>query len=132
MSGSRRTVQRQRISAARIIRTSRCVGLTTAHWPHGERIPPMKRTGLFSDSSTSNQVSGTGFSMCQSRTFVDGARLFVAKTPWTGVNVWDIASGEALLDDSNVPAVKYHRGTKQFWGFGTRLTHVLSRLTDKS
>ena len=66
------------------------------------------------------------------RTFVDDGRLFVSKTPWTGVNVWDIASGEALLDDSHVPAVKYHRGTKQFWGFGTRLTHVLGRLTDKS
>lgn len=66
------------------------------------------------------------------RTFVDDGRLFVSKSPLTGVNVWDIASGEAILDDSHIPAVKYHRGTKQFWGFKTRLTHVLGRLTDKS
>ena len=72
------------------------------------------------------------FNVPVGRTFVDGGRLFVSKTPWTGVNVWDIASGERLLDDPNVPAVKYHRGTKQFWGFGKSRTHVLARLTDKS
>jgi hypothetical protein len=64
------------------------------------------------------------------RTFADGGRLFVSKFPLTGVKVWNTASGDVLLEDSRVPAFKYHLGSKQFWGFGTRLTHVLSRLSE--
>jgi hypothetical protein len=64
------------------------------------------------------------------RAFTDDGRLFVSKFPWTGVNVREIATGEAILDDPNVPVVKYHRGTKQFLGFGSGRTHVLSRVTD--
>lgn len=64
------------------------------------------------------------------RTFVEGGRLFVSEAPYTGVKVWDIDSGEEILSDSNIPAMKYHRGAKQFWGYGTVRTHVLSRLND--
>lgn len=62
------------------------------------------------------------------KTFVEDGRLIVSKTPWSGVRVWSLESGELLLDDGRVPAAKYHRGAKQFWGFGEKRTHSLARL----
>lgn len=60
--------------------------------------------------------------------FAENGRLLVSKGPYyNGVSVLDIASGCVLLEDARVPAIKYHRGTKQFWGLGSNRVHVLSR-----
>lgn len=64
------------------------------------------------------------------RMFVEDDRLFVEIRNWTGITVWDIESGDQLLEDRSVHAIRYHRGAKQFWGYRMGATHVISRLCD--
>jgi hypothetical protein len=101
---------------------------TLAAW--GEDTTSENDRSVFGLFDVESGVRKRIFNVPVGPTFVDNGRLFVSKSPWTGIHVWDVASGEALLHDSHVRAVKYHRGMKQFWGFGTGLTHVLSRLDD--
>lgn len=66
------------------------------------------------------------------RIFVEGTHLFVSKTPYKGVAIWEIESGKNLENDVRVNAVKYHQGAKQFWGFGNNLIHLLSKFIEKN
>jgi len=101
---------------------------TLAAWGEAEDIPTGRLVFGCYDVESGARIRTLDISF--GNTFAEDGRLFVSKSPDSGVKVWDIASGNRILEDSRVQAIKHHRGAKQFWGFGAKGTHVLSRFVD--